>query len=462
MKIKELHESANSGIVIVGDSIAQGISMALPTAQSFAAKGIPSAKIISLARTAGSANPAAAIISAGSNDIVKGQGDPANLETNLQQIKSAMNSATRIWIVPYDEIAAQVVTKVAGSDPTIPLASFSSADHVHPSNYAAIVKKIEPLISSAAATAQPAAKDAAQPKADTKAATPDSELQKTHSEFSVSIPQDRVSPDVMDLQKVLVAFGYDIGPPGIDGVMGKYTIGAIKQAQGDLKLPTSGSVTQAFIDKINVAIADQPKLQAALTKSSAADLSRKTSAEEEETLSAEQERVKQTQLPDSVDMATARQAAEAYMGKAMSDEDWSMLLHATKAEASFNLNEYAMVMASMLNRARNSRKTVGQILVMKNQFQAVTGVHYTDKSGKKHSSGPSANYTSPINSKQAQMLIHATSLLPRISHSQENFTAASRKAYGAGTNVGYLDQMIKNDGKQYGGTVFNTEMLPTA
>jgi len=34
------------------------------------------------------------------------------------------------------------------------------------------------------------------------------------------------------------------------------------------------------------------------------------------------------------------------------------------------------------------------------------------------------------------------------------FTAANRKAYGAGTNVGYLDKLVAQGGQQIGGTVF--------
>jgi hypothetical protein len=44
--------------------------------------------------------------------------------------------------------------------------------------------------------------------------------------------------------------------------------------------------------------------------------------------------------------------------------------------------------------------------------------------------------------------------LPNAPKDIMRFTAANRAAYGAGTNVGYLDQLVAQGGQQIGGTVF--------
>jgi hypothetical protein len=51
-------------------------------------------------------------------------------------------------------------------------------------------------------------------------------------------------------------------------------------------------------------------------------------------------------------------------------------------------------------------------------------------------------------------------MLDRVVKTQKDFTAASAAAYGAGTNIGYRDTMLKTGGQVVGGSVFRTAMLP--
>lgn len=135
-------------IAVVGDSIAVGIGSVMKDAVTNALVGAGSSAI--LARISNEVKGAdLAIISAGSNDIVKGQGDPKKLASNLQSIKSALGAKKYVWILPYDKIANQVVKSIAGSDATIDLSSYPSNDQVHPSGYGAVAK-------AAAAFAPPA------------------------------------------------------------------------------------------------------------------------------------------------------------------------------------------------------------------------------------------------------------------------------------------------------------------
>ena len=84
----------------------------------------------------------------------------------------------------------------------------------------------------------------------------------------------------------------------------------------------------------------------------------------------------------------AKKVAEAYLGKTLTDKEWSQLVAATYAEASQNQQERAWVMAVILNRTRTKfakAQTLTDTLTIKNQFQAVTGTRANNYQ-------PSSNY----------------------------------------------------------------------
>lgn len=151
---------------------------------------------------------------------------------------------------------------------------------------------------------------------------------------------------------------------------------------------------------------------------------------------------------------SAREAAEKYLGRKMSDEEYDYLIRATHAEAgagkTADPKEQAMIMGSILNRARGMGENgVIKALTAKNQFQAVTGTKYNP--------GPSANFAKgPDGKRLASIEGAAVDYLPNVSPDQKNFTAASSAAYGAGTNIGYRDNMLAQGGSVVGGSVFNT------
>ena len=149
----------------------------------------------------------------------------------------------------------------------------------------------------------------------------------------------------------------------------------------------------------------------------------------------------------------SRASAEQYLGQKISDKEFSDLIKATHAEAAggkqANQQEQAMIMASILNRARSDPKGIEGALYAKNQFQSVTG---TSANGNQASQ---AFLTGP-QGKRLESIEGAATLLAGISKEQKNFTAASSAAYGAGTNIGYRDQMLAKGGTVVGGTVFQT------
>lgn len=150
--------------------------------------------------------------------------------------------------------------------------------------------------------------------------------------------------------------------------------------------------------------------------------------------------------------AEAKASAEKYLGKAISDDEFSALIKATHAEAAggkqASQQEQAMIMASVLNRARTDKGGIMGALTAKNQFQSVTGTA--------NAPGPSQQYLQGPEKDRLQSIEGATKLLENISTQQKNFTAADSAAYGPGTNISYRDKMLAAGGTTIGGTVFQT------
>ena len=87
---------------------------------------------------------------------------------------------------------------------------------------------------------------------------------------SIDVPQTSLGykgPEIMDLQKVLVALGYDVGITGTDGIRGKYTKSAIKKYQADRGLEVDGDPGPETVAAINKDIKANPKKVAGLKKS---------------------------------------------------------------------------------------------------------------------------------------------------------------------------------------------------
>jgi hypothetical protein len=145
----------------------------------------------------------------------------------------------------------------------------------------------------------------------------------------------------------------------------------------------------------------------------------------------------------------AKLAAESYLGRTMTDTEWTQLVRATFAEAGRNQTERAYVMGTILNRSRKNNSSITATLTAKNQFQSVTG---TAKNGRQ----PSSNYANgPDSANEKSIYGAATNLLGDVPKSIVNFTAASKAAYGPGTDIGYLDELRQRGGVQIGMTVFS-------
>ena len=70
-------------------------------------------------------------------------------------------------------------------------------------------------------------------------------------QIELQVPQSRVCPEVADIQKVLMALGYQLPKHGVDGVRGPETTNAIRQFQIDNELKADGDPGPETIGALN-------------------------------------------------------------------------------------------------------------------------------------------------------------------------------------------------------------------
>jgi peptidoglycan hydrolase-like protein with peptidoglycan-binding domain len=91
--------------------------------------------------------------------------------------------------------------------------------------------------------------------------------------FTISNPAGKIGADVADVQKALVALGYELPRYGVDGIHGPETSGAIKKFQVDAKLIVNGETDDATIEMLNQLIKDR---NIKLEKSTEKDVKRRS------------------------------------------------------------------------------------------------------------------------------------------------------------------------------------------
>lgn len=145
-------EAKFSKIVIVGDSIALGLSRSFPTAQVDAVVGRSTKAILSA--VAGNKNVQGAdlaIVSAGTNDYPLANGgknkNPAATIANIESIRSLLKAKQYIWVLPFNRNAANDVRSGIGGDASIDLGEVSTTqDKLHPTNYGSVASEIKARI----------------------------------------------------------------------------------------------------------------------------------------------------------------------------------------------------------------------------------------------------------------------------------------------------------------------------
>ena len=435
MKILEIITEGRSGkVIVVGDSLAVGTGSQIPGAVVDAKVGISSSAVLAKASSNEALKGAdLAIVSAGANDYPQANGgknkNPQATISNIQAIRNALGAKKYVWILPFNRNAAKDISSAVGGDDTVDLASVATPgpDGLHPSSYAPVAK------------AAMSAGGNIKPKEDNK--QDPSPEGTTSGSFVIAVPSGRRGAAVMDIQKALVALGFDIGPTGADGVRGPYTSAAVKQLQTQLGVNVDGDPGPETVAALNKMLATKPAVATKLTHSKETDVKGPDYSG-----GASQ----YADLATDANAKTAQTACEKFLGRKIDSDEWNYLIRGIYAEATSNQKEIAYVAAVMLNRTRSGKwgNSIISVLRAPNQFQSVTGTRADGHSASKNfTQGPGAGSLGNIYKSLIDILPHAPTGILR-------FTAANRSAYGAGTNVGYLDTLVADGGQQIGGTVF--------
>jgi hypothetical protein len=147
-----LAEDKTLKIVVVGDSIALGLSKGFPTAQVDAIVGRSTKAILSAVATKRELHGAdLAIVSAGTNDYPLANGgkntNPQATISNIESIRAILNAKQYLWVLPFNRSAAKDVKSAINGDTSIDLAEVASTqDKLHPTSYNAVVSAIKSKI----------------------------------------------------------------------------------------------------------------------------------------------------------------------------------------------------------------------------------------------------------------------------------------------------------------------------
>jgi lysophospholipase L1-like esterase len=330
---------------------------------------------------------------------------------------------------PYSQKCREAISSAITSVPVVDMSTAETYDGVHANGpdyakAAKLVEKEKPLATS------PAQKGSGDPVAD-------NQLTK------LAIPGSRMNPEIADIQKVLIALGYDCGPPGVDGIRGPYTSSAIKKFQGANGLQVDGDPGPETVGALNNILASKPEISNKLVKSTIADVKSRHAG-----------RFDNIAVGDLIDnnnprIQQAREAAEKYLGRTLKDEEWTALVKVTAAEES-TVSGCGHVMAAILNRVNKGSwgNTVMSVVSAPSQFQPVTGT--------KNQKGPGiSGLPLPGGARLGTVVNGAINVMPTVSHNIINFTSNIDAAYGPGTNINYKKQLLAKGGVIQGQSVFS-------
>lgn len=314
MRFREFNiikEATTSNVVVIGDSIANGIAGAGGVSKDLTDPGKNTSfilqNLVGPFVQSGKAKGATVILSSGaanSGNVITVDGEKFQNENlgpvsaQLKQLKDAgakvmlvgvastktppqkptKHTQGKNWIVDYTGMNDRLASIASANGATFlgPLEEFdpniSKGDGIHPFNgYSKLFKAgsagASNVIGNADATpGAPTTKD--------KVSAQDAVMRAFKSDGSFYVPMlvGNKGPEIADLQKALVALGYQLPKYGIDGIIGKETKDAIKAFQADQQLTTDGIAGKDTIAAVNKAITSNPKVAGGLRKSTQADV----------------------------------------------------------------------------------------------------------------------------------------------------------------------------------------------
>ena len=271
MKILDIITEAEleGKIVVVGDTIAQGIGSAIPKAVVVAGAGLDSASVATqvMANTDKLKGADLAIVSAGTYDVKPGNYslyDPDATGANLRAIKNALKAKKIVWIRGYNAGVSKAVSKIASidGDKQIDLKNYPTADKLIPSSYSDVAGAATYGMKAVDKPVSPDAKPEVNndEKKDDKKDT-------TTTQPGIVHPYRK---DVEELQKELIALGYNVGPTGADGRFGDNTRAAIRDFQRVNKMPETGRPAD-IADEVTKQMKDPAKYKRPPTSNSSSN-----------------------------------------------------------------------------------------------------------------------------------------------------------------------------------------------
>jgi lysophospholipase L1-like esterase len=256
--------------------------------------------------------------------------------------------------------------------------------------------------------------------------------------MSLTVPSGNVNPAVADIQKILLALGYKLPKHGVDGVRGPETRKALKQFQQDNGLEVDGDPGPETVGALNKLIASK---KITFAKSTQSDVKGKFAS------ATTPQEVGDIMNDNNEKVTQARDSAEKYLGREMSDEEWTALMKVTAAEEN-NTTAMAWVMAAILNRTNRGTwgNSVVSVVSAPSQFEPVTGPKGNEK----------RLHTLPIPSgrKLNAILVGAKEILPSVPKKIVNFTSNIDAAYKGRASISYKDKLIARGGEVVGNSVF--------
>jgi hypothetical protein len=154
------------------------------------------------------------------------------------------------------------------------------------------------------------------------------------------------------------------------------------------------------------------------------------------------------------DIEAARTSSEKYLGRKMSDNEWTALLKVTAAEESIT-EAFGWVIGAILNRVKQGSwgDDVVSVVTAGGQFEPVTGLY--DKVNRRWLGKGLPALSVPSGTRLRKIITAATEVLPNVPDYIVNFTSNLKAAYNKpGHNIKYRDELLARGGVVKGNSVF--------
>jgi peptidoglycan hydrolase-like protein with peptidoglycan-binding domain len=277
-EFKLVEQDQKAGFYTVGDSHAVGLAnYAGKPWVSKGKNGTRSTDPMHKAAIATIPKGSTVAISLGANDAQDTKANPQAIATSVAGvIDAAKQQGLKVHFVLFPigtqangqfRAAVRDAIKSTIDVPIIDLEGSKLVDGTHAdgSSYkkaAGEITSVSPLGPAGAAPGAPATKDK----------EPVMRAFRADGSFYVPMLVGNKGPEVADLQKALLALGYQLPKYGVDGIVGRETKDAVRAFQTDKKLQVDGIAGKETITAVNNTITANPKVASSLKQSTQADV----------------------------------------------------------------------------------------------------------------------------------------------------------------------------------------------